>query len=315
MQPIGPTTSPGANTPRRVLRSRQGHAGVIVDLSEGGTLSTIIQGRKLDSRYNVSCCKNKRCMTCKNLNTSKIIISNVTHRKYEAVSYVNEFLNCHTQNLIYLSTCLKCGIQYVGETAIPLHKRVNIHRTSKEGCEHEIRHRDSVCDGFHFSFQILEKLPGNGYLSNGSLDPEMTRLRKAKEDEWIKKLRTIYPYGLNEKASDKITDSNIIEPAVGKLFPPLPRDGVRGTRCRDNRNSKVSAISTEDFFEKLENLLQSNLANSFNEIRKILNNTKKKVLKEIAFYILERSTFNFHEKRFQWYHYILDIIDTKFLNL
>ena len=66
-------------------------------------------------------------------------------------------------------------------------------------------------------------------------------MRMAKEDKWIRKLRTIYQYGLNEKASEKIIDSNIIEPAIGKLFPPLPRDGVRGTHCRENRNSKISA--------------------------------------------------------------------------
>ena len=252
-------------------------------------------------------------MMCKNFVLEKHVRSNVTHRKYEAISYVNESLNCHSQNLIYLLSCRCCGIQYVGETVKPLHQRVNIHRTSKEGCEHEIRHRDSVCDGFHFSIQILEKLPGSGYLSDGSMDPEMTKIRRAKEDEWMKKIRTIYPYGLNEKASEKVTDSNTVEPAIGKLFPPLPREGVRGTRSRDNRNSKISAYSTEDFFEKLDNLLTTDLVNSFNEIRKILNNTKKKVLKEIAFYILERTRFTFHEKRFQWYHFILDIIDTKFL--
>ena len=43
------------------------------------------------------------------------------------------------------------------------------------------------------------------------------------------------------------------------------------------------------------------------------NNTKKNVLKEIAFHILERDKFIFHENRYQWYHYISDIIDTKFL--
>ena len=129
------------------------------------------------------------------------------------------------------------------------------------------------------------------------MDPEMTKIRRAKEDEWMKKIRPIYPYGLNEKASEKVTDSNTVEPAIGKLFPPLPREGERGTRYRDNRDSKISAHSTEDFFEKLDNLLTTDLVNSFNEIRKILNNTKKKVLKEIAFYILERTRFTFHEKR------------------
>lgn len=37
------------------------------------------------------------------------------------------------------------------------------------------------------------------------------------------------------------------------------------------------------------------------------------MLKEIAFHILERDKFTFYENRYQWYHYILDIIDTKFL--
>ena len=46
---------------------------------------------------------------------------------------------------------------------------------------------------------------------------------------------------------------------------------------------------------------------------KLLNLAKKKVLKEIAFSILERTgTYSFFEERFQWYDYILDIIDTKF---
>ena len=65
-------------------------------------------------------------------------------------------------------------------------------------------------------------------------------------------------------------------------------------------------------FDRLEHLFQCDITNSFNEIRKILNLAKKNVLKEIAFHILERDTFTFHENRFQWYHYILDIIDTKF---
>ena len=312
MQPIRQTASPGASPPRRVLRSRQGHAGVIVDLGEGGTLSTIVQGRRLEA-CKVSRCHDKRCKTCPNLNTSNKIRSNVTNRTYEAVSYVNSVLNCHTQNIIYLCTCLCCGVQYVGETISPMHIRMNSHRTGKEGCEHEIRHCNESCNGFDFSFQILEKLPGDGYLSDGSIDPEMLKIRKAKEDTWIKKLRTIYPYGLNEKASEKVTDSSTVEPAIGRLFPPLPREHERGTRSRENRNSKISAFSCEDFFEKLQILFDTNITNSYNEIRKILNNTKKNVLKEIAFYILERNKFVFHENRYQWYHYILDIIDTKFL--
>ena len=201
----------------------------------------------------------------------------------------------------------------MGETAQQFHKRINLHRTGKSGCEHLIQHCKEACDGYQFKYHILEKLPGNGYLPSGELDPEMSKIRRSKEDEWMKKMRTIYPYGLNEKASNKETNSSVLEPAVGRLFPPLPRNGERSERSRQNRLNHSSSISCKDFFEKLDDLLHRDLKNSFNEIRKILNRTKKKVLKEIAFQMMERDSFTFVEKRFQVYHYISDIIDTKFL--
>ena len=94
----------------------------------------------------------------------------------------------------------------------------------------------------------MEKLPGNGYLSTGEIDPEMTKIRKAREDIWMKKLGTIYPYGLNEKACDRDTNSSVIEPAIGKLFAPLPRNGLRPCRSRENRNDKSFNLSCSEFF-------------------------------------------------------------------
>ena len=311
-QPAEQVTSPRASPPRRTLRSRQGHAGVVVNFGEGGT--SFIMALGTPSEYRVVRCKDKRCRTCVNLTLSKNVTSNVTGRTYEAVNFTSSHLTGHLRNTIYLCTCKSCGIQYVGETVQPLNERNNGHRTSKAGCEHEIRHCRDSCNGYDFKYQILEKLPGDGYLPSGEIDPEMMRIRKAREDVWMKKLRTIYPYGLNEKASDKVTDSSVIEPAVGRLFPALPRHGQRPTRSRENRNEKTSNLSCPDFFSNLNHLLLHDIHNSFNEIRKLLNLAKKKVLKEIAFHILERNgTFPFIEERYQWYEYILDIIDTKLL--
>ena len=311
-QPAEQVTSPRANPPRRVLRSRQGNAGVIVNLGEGSTSFIVARGDASDTSFSISRCKDKRCKTCKTLNTSREIISYVTKRRYRLINQTGENLNCHSQNIIYLCTCLCCGVQYVGETAQEMHERMNGHRTAKEGCKHEINHCREACKGYHFQYQILEKLPGNGYNSSGVVDPVMTEIRKAREDEWIKKLRTIYPYGLNESASDKETDSSVLQPAVGKLYPPLPRSN-RITRSRDNHNSRVSNISSDEFFETLDNLIRNDIHNCFNEIRKTLNLAKKKVLKEIAFLILEGDSLPFFDTRFQVYHYILDIIDTKLL--
>ena len=65
VQPTEQVASPRAHTPRRVLRSRQGNAGVIVNLGEGSTSFIVTQGRSPE--YSITKCKNKRCKTCPKL--------------------------------------------------------------------------------------------------------------------------------------------------------------------------------------------------------------------------------------------------------
>ena len=83
----------------------------------------------------------------------------------------------------------------------------------------------------------------------------------------------------------------VVYEAVGKSYQgfPIPRSGVRPTRNRENRNHRDSIISCEDFFSSLEDIFQNDLKNSFNRIRIHLNTAKKKVLKEIAFSIIDHS--------------------------
>ena len=127
----------------------------------------------------------------------------------------------------------------------------------------------------------------------------MRELRKPKEDSWVRTLRTLYPYGLNEKLGGTITDSTTVDTATGRIFPRLLRIGDRPIRSRQNRNNITSAVSCDDFFTNVHSLLLENRKSSFNCIRKLLNNTKKKVLKEIAFYIMERSKYDFDGKHEQ----------------
>ena len=91
---------------------------------------------------------------------------------------------------------------------------MNQHRTGKVGCEHIIRHCQTSCPAHDFTYQILEKLPGTGYNAMDELDEDMTQIRQQYEDNWINKMRTTYPYVLNENAYCKVTDSCVIEPAV-----------------------------------------------------------------------------------------------------
>ena len=211
---------------------------------------------------------------------------------------------------------MSCNIQYVGETAYPMHKRMNQHRTSKCGCEILINHSSNICTDHKYRYQILEKLPGSGY-KNGQLDTETTMLRQSREDEWMKKLRTIYPYGLNEKASGKRTEINTQQmgtntPVVGRMFPPLPRTGIRPSIGRQNKNQRNPVITSDQFFTEIHNIFNSDIKNALCKIRIILNNLKRKLLKEIAYRILIGDIVYLDAKRQQYYDCIGDYIDTIF---
>ena len=179
--------------------------------------------------------------------------------------------------------------------------------------EHLAFHLETCCKTYSYSYQIIEKLPGTGYKDDGTIDFAMSKLRKDKEDIWIRKMRTLFPYGLCEKARKKTNDCSIVHEVVGKSFfgYPIPRCGTRPTRSRESNRRADSILSCDEFFTKLEEILSSDIFHSFNRIRILLNTAKKKVLKEIAFYILNRTNYVFHAEREQWYLYIIDIIDTK----
>ena len=172
----------------------------------------------------------------------------MTNCEFKVINHTEEPISCHSQNIIYLLTCLFCGVQYVGETAYPFHMRNNQHRTEMN--DHFEFHRDTSCSCYSFSYQIIEKLPGTGYDENGNLDEKWTKIRKDKEDIWIKKMRTIFPYGLNEKAKGKDNDSSVTHEAVGRSYKgfTIPRSGPRPVRTRVNRNSNESIFSCDTFF-------------------------------------------------------------------
>ena len=62
-------------------------------------------------------------------------------------------------------------------------------------------------------------------------------LRRKRETEWMLKLRTVYPYSLNEKVDICEDDKNvkrfkIDDGIIGKLFPSLPRLFQKDQACR-----------------------------------------------------------------------------------
>ena len=136
------------------------------------------------------CLRPWRCNLCQKPNTENKIKSSVTGREYRGPKYT-----CNTRNVVYLITCKKCGIQYVGES----------HRTFKDRMkEHYGYARRKEMDkatGLHYN------LPGHNMddmhmqviyvVTRKPIKNDPFRVKK--EIEWMERLRTLKPLGLNER--------------------------------------------------------------------------------------------------------------------
>ena len=106
-----------------------------------------------------------------------IFHSSLTHRKY-----VTKFddkniniLNCSTSNCVYLITCCRSGLQYVGETVESLRDRFSGHGTDMKNqffdnrCKILGKHFGiGLCRNANYVVNIIEKLSGSGRDDNGN---------------------------------------------------------------------------------------------------------------------------------------------------
>ena len=262
-------------------------------------------------------CGSKRCQFQHKFIPQNNIISTVTNRIYECVvPSGSTYINCHSTNVVYLITCSNCSLQYVGETINKLNERFNKHDSAFSNnkttafCVILTNHFNSgKCKGAKYTVNILEKLDGSGRTERRAMDPESTAYRKQREIYWMLKLRTVYPYGLNDRIGDeyKSHDTHII---VGKRFPPLKR-----TFPRENRGSLRKgnhSLTPNMFYDNLQNMFHRDIKKVPNFIRTSLTNMKKSSLRSIH----EKLNMELNNKPSdfdftQYYLLALDIIETK----
>jgi hypothetical protein len=267
-------------------------------------LSTLHQQGVIVSDSSKRICRSN-CKACPQLITSSTFVSTVTGRTYSLINHSGEEINCKLQNFIYLLTCKSCHCQYVGETCIPLNKRLNIHRTSTAGCEVFIDHFSNCCKDQTFTIQVIEIFQGDGY-ENGKVESGMRSVRREREDWWIKTLRTVYPYGLNDQVKGKNSTSSI-----GSLFFPLLRYTNRPNIRKRNKSSISTHTKTpQDFFDEIKQLIRTYNQQTANLIRTKLGSLNTKTLKSIWIFTKHNDTFH-NDKCIRWQEFILDIIDTK----
>ena len=92
--------------------------------------------------------------------------------------------------------------------------RMNAHRQSIRDHKETLvaMHFNGACSLEHLSVQPIEIISGNGR------DERPTKQRKLREAFWIKELRTVYPYGLNDRCNGQDRFSRNDDDIASKIF-------------------------------------------------------------------------------------------------
>ena len=126
--------------------------------------------------------------------------------------------------MVYLIICNKCKLQYIRETSQNLNKLFNCHNSCFRNPT-----AYSFCKNLntHFSKSFCKDLSETVRTERNAAKP----LRKA---YWMHELRTIFPYGLNDRIGDESkTDNKHIN--VAAKFSSLPRKCGRANRGKNHK--------------------------------------------------------------------------------
>ena len=257
------------------------------------------------------------CKLCDTLSTKDHFVSSSTHRMYEAaIPDIITSLDCNCTNVIYLITCRKCQLQYVGETAQLLRDRIRHHSSCINHAERDNTCRilsehfsKGLCKNATFTVNIIEKLQGNGRDEHDVIDSAITAIRRKKETSWMLKLRTVFPYGMNDRIGDEyMSEKESIN--INSKFPPLKR-------IKDHHKVRSKLSTSNDFICKnflyiVNESFRTNLKNTMNLIRVLLSSLKKssckKLLDTITDFLAEKhDSYMFS----QYLNAALDILSSK----
>ena len=220
------------------------------------------------TQASLASCQSNRCLCCNAFNPSSSFTSFSTGGNF-TFDKTGKF-NCKTKNVIYLLSCKKCGLQYVGQTTQALHCRLNGHRNSiSKGTKNtflinHFREVGHTCNDI--SVQIIDVI-------NDSKDKnDVVRKLNKSEDFYIRTLNTLHPLGLNDRVSGGGCVSKGTVDYGSYFNSPIPRrkrsHGVR------NRKKVNKTNNIDDSIAYLKNCFNgSNLAKFYQSLRSLSYST------------------------------------------
>ena len=240
------------------------------------------------SQATVTSCDSTRCLCCMSFVASPNFASYCTGRKF--ILDRKGYFSCKSKNVIYLITCKKCGIQYVGQTTQALHCRLNGHRSSILGNQKNTYlsnhfRSEGHCIG-DLSIQIIDFIDESKCKDKGELVKELNK----KEDFYIKTLNTMYPLGLNDKILGGGCVSRGTVNSDSYFSSPIPR--CRRSHGKRKRKPKASyPPDSKTVLENLRNLFNSNQLRLFYQTLKSLSIRTLKQLSRMT--VAESNNFTY----------------------
>ena len=140
-------------------------------------------------------CYTSQLLSCQQVLKTKTFTSTQTG---ETFTFFHQVF-CHSNYVIYLLECIMRKIQYVGKSETSFNIRLNNHRkdirkpNAVEACKHF--NNNEHISSKHGEFIIIEQLRNINTTSTETLKLRL----KEKETFWIKKIKTLTPYGLNQE--------------------------------------------------------------------------------------------------------------------
>jgi len=104
------------------------------------------------------------------------------------------------------------------------------------------------CKGKDYKVQILEKINKKGTNADGKMNKETASLRRQREVCWMKELRTVYPYGLNNRC-DTNRDQRSLD---DNLYKKMTRK-KKNNRHRSKKTSHMKpGMTSDELLQKLK---------------------------------------------------------------
>ena len=154
-------------------------------------------------------------------------------------------MSCNTTSVVYLITCKRCGIQYVGEMGQELRRRMNNHRNRIKNLQPQPLYKHFNSDGH--SLDDLTIQPIEEVVLEPGENMSIHSKRLAREDFWMREIKTIQPYGLNDNVKGVGNISkHYVEPVVWSFFRRCLRRRKRKPR-QHPRDPKPSNVDPYDW--------------------------------------------------------------------